>query len=123
MASVHEILKSVGVRAEQIRQERFTIGAPPSTSPTLSIYIVDFAKSGRKYECSSADSLISVAERHGIAMPSSCRVGQCGTCATRVLEGEVEMEVDDDGLDPEQRHQGYRLVCVGRPRSNVRLEA
>ena len=47
---------------------------------------------------------------------------QCGTCATRVLDGDVEMEVED-GLDPALRAQGYRLLCVGRARGSVTLEA
>lgn len=122
MASVEEILLSMGVDAGQIRQERFTIGASASAAPAAPVYSVEFAKSGRKQEGSSAESLLTIAETHGINIPSSCRVGQCGTCATRVLEGEVEMETED-GLDPALRAQGYRLMCVGRARGPVRLDA
>ena len=122
MAGVKEILMSLGVRAEQIRQERFTIGTPDPARAAASSYPVEFARSGGKYECSSADSLLTFAESHGIDIPSSCRVGQCGTCATRVLSGEVEMETEE-GLDPALRTQGYRLLCVGRARSPVRLDA
>jgi ferredoxin len=57
-----------------------------------------------------------------IDVPSSCRVGQCGTCATRVLAGEVEMDVEE-GLDPGLRAQGYRLLCVGRAKGYVSLDA
>jgi ferredoxin-NADP reductase len=122
MASVNEILMSLGVPAEQIRQESFTIRIPPSTAPAASTCSVDFARSGGEYECSSAESLLSVAESHGIDIPYSCRVGQCGTCATLVLDGEVEMEVED-GLEPALRAQGYGLLCVGRARGHVRLDA
>jgi ferredoxin len=62
-----------------------------------------------------------IAEKHGINVPSSCRVGQCGTCAARVLAGEVEMDVEE-GLDSGLREQGYRLLCVGRARSYVSLD-
>jgi ferredoxin len=81
-----------------------------------------FPKSARKYVCSSADTLLTIAERYGIDVPSSCRVGQCGTCATRVLDGDVEAEIED-GLEPALRAQGYRLLCVGRARGAVTLEA
>jgi len=122
VAGVKEILISLGVRTEQIRQERFTIGTPDQDRAAAALYPVEFARSGGKYECSSSDSLLSCAESHGIDIPSSCRAGQCGTCATRVLEGDVEMETEE-GLDPALRAQGYRLLCVGRARGSVRLDA
>lgn len=75
-----------------------------------------------KYESSSRDTLLGLAERHGINLSYSCRVGQCGSSSVRVLSGEVEMEVDD-GLESGLRAQGYRLMCVGRPRGNVTLDA
>jgi ferredoxin-NADP reductase len=121
MTDVADILLSLNVRAEQILQELFTINAPPAASLNSSTCTVAFSRSGRKYACSSADTLI-IAERNGIDVPSSCRVGQCGTCATRVLDGDVEMEVED-GLDPALRAQGYRLLCVGRARGPLTPEA
>jgi ferredoxin-NADP reductase/DMSO/TMAO reductase YedYZ heme-binding membrane subunit len=122
MASIGEILIALGARSEQILQERFTIGTPVSMLEAPSPCTIAFAKSGRKYEGSSAETLLMIAEKHGIKIPYSCRVGQCGTCATRVLAGEVEMEADG-GLDPELRAQGYRLLCVGHARGLVGLDA
>jgi ferredoxin-NADP reductase len=121
METVKEILASLGAHAGQIRQERFTVGAAvkDTTAPT---YKVEFVKSGGQFAGSSAESLLAIAESHGIDIPYSCRVGQCGTCATRVLDGEVEMETEA-GLEPPRRAEGYRLMCVGRARSDVRLYA
>jgi ferredoxin len=121
MASVKEVLLSLGANDEQILQERFTLARPDSGSSAAK-YLVQFAKSGAKHECSPADTLLSVAESHGIDIPYSCRVGQCGTCATRVLLGEVEMEAEE-GLDPALKAQGYRLMCVGHARGPVTLDA
>ena len=122
MSSMNDILMSLGVAPEQIRQERFTIGARSSTNSTADKCSVEFVRTGAKFEWSSSESLLMLAERHGIEIPSDCRVGQCGTCATRVLDGEVEMEVDD-GLAPALRAQGYRLMCVGCANGDVRLDA
>jgi ferredoxin-NADP reductase len=122
MASIRDILMCSGVSAQQIRQERFTIGSPVSTDTEASTCLVDFKRSGEKYECSSAESLLMVAEKHDIDIPFGCRVGQCGECATRVLEGEVEMEIDE-GLEPALRSRGYRLMCVSRARGRVALDA
>ena len=122
MATVKDALLSLGASAGQIRQERFTIGAPDTLRASVKTCSVEFAKSGGKYECSSADTLLKIAESHGVDIPNNCRVGQCGTCATRVIEGDVEMETDE-GLEPAMRAQGYRLLCVGRPLGDVQLDA
>jgi len=122
MRTAKHVLLSLNVGNEQILQERFTIDSPASTSLAPATCTVEFAKSGQTYEGSSADTLLIIAERHGIDVPFSCRVGQCGTCATRVLTGDVEMDVDE-GLEPALRAQGYRLLCVGRARGSVTLEA
>ena len=122
MATAKEILMSLGVRGEQIRQERFTTAAPIATTPSTEMHSVYFAKSGKGCDVSATDSLLLVAEKQGIDIPAVCRVGQCGTCATRVLDGEVEMEVED-GLESGLRAQGYRLLCVGHALGPVRLDA
>jgi ferredoxin-NADP reductase/DMSO/TMAO reductase YedYZ heme-binding membrane subunit len=122
MESVKEMLTSWGVSAEQILQERFTIGAAVSPFPEGSTCLVDFERSGVKHEGLSAEPLLLLAEQHGIDIPFGCRVGQCGECATRVLAGEVEMEVEE-GLEPALRDRGYRLLCVGRARGPVTLDA
>jgi ferredoxin-NADP reductase/DMSO/TMAO reductase YedYZ heme-binding membrane subunit len=122
MQSMKEILSALGVPAAQTIEERFTIGTPSSMADPNLRCSVEFAQSGGTFDCSSSDSLLDVAESHGIEIPYSCRVGQCGTCATRVLEGEVEMEIED-GLESARKAQGYRLLCVGRARGLVRLDA
>ncbi len=122
MASMKELLMTLGIEDNQIRQELFTVGMPVAASATPSIFLVSFARSGGKYECSSAESLLTVAEDNGIDIPCGCRVGQCGTCAIHVLDGEIEMEVEE-GLDPTLKARGYRLLCVGRARSHLRLDA
>ena len=122
MASVTEVLTAMGVGAGQIRRERFTASLGSSSETLASTYTVEFAKSGKTFAASSAEPLLVIAESHGIDIPYNCRVGQCGTCATRVLEGEVEMATEE-GLNPAQRAKGYRLLCVGVARSNVVLQA
>ena len=49
-----------------------------------------FAKSGRDAEWTPASgSLLELAEASGMQPEFSCRNGSCGTCRTRILEGEV----------------------------------
>ncbi len=122
MTGMKEILMALGAAPNQIRQELFTVGTGMAANAKAARFSVEFARSGGNYECSSADYLLTVAEKHGIDIECGCRIGQCGTCATRVLDGEVEMQVEE-GLDPALKERGYRLLCVGQPRSRVCLDA
>jgi uncharacterized protein len=62
------------------------IPAAPSTQPVS----VTFAKSRCEAEWTPASgSLLELAEASGMQPEFSCRNGSCGTCRTRILEGEV----------------------------------
>jgi ferredoxin len=66
--------------------------------------------------------LVNAAEGNGVEIPSSCRQGQCGTCAPRLVRGEASLDADD-GLSPELRQAGSPLTCVGHPKGDVELDA
>jgi ferredoxin len=66
--------------------------------------------------------LLEAAEEHGIGIPSSCRQGQCETCQTKLLAGNVRMD-SEEGLDPYWGAQGFVLTCVGHVDSAVKLDA
>ncbi|WP_373691981.1 2Fe-2S iron-sulfur cluster-binding protein [Gordonia mangrovi] len=52
----------------------------------------------------------------GVAVPSSCEVGICGTCETAVLRGCPDHR-DSLLTDEERRSNQVMLVCVSRSRS------
>jgi len=80
---------------------------------------VTFARSGREAVwMPSHGSLLSFAESLGLALPSGCRVGQCESCAVRVLAGEVE-HLGDVALD----EPGMCLACQAVPREAIVLDA
>ena len=66
--------------------------------------------------------MLEAAERIGVEMNYSCRVGSCGECAVRLISGEVEMEVED-ALEPADKAAGIILGCQAHPISNVAVEA
>ncbi|MDE0254527.1 MAG: 2Fe-2S iron-sulfur cluster binding domain-containing protein, partial [Rhodospirillaceae bacterium] len=47
----------------------------------------------------------------GIAVPSSCESGVCGTCKTRLIAGEADHR--DKVLMPEERAD-FIMLCVSR---------
>jgi ring-1,2-phenylacetyl-CoA epoxidase subunit PaaE len=54
--------------------------------------------------------------------PYACRGGVCGTCRARLVEGEVQMDVNY-ALEPEEVAAGIVLTCQSRPTTEaVRVE-
>lgn len=65
-------------------------------------------------------TVLEVASEAGLNLPSSCTAGVCTTCAAQILEGTVD-QPDAMGISPELRAQGYALLCVSYPRSDLKL--
>jgi ferredoxin len=65
--------------------------------------------------------ILQAAENQGVKLPFSCRNGACTTCAVRIRRGEV-YQPEAMGLSPNLRDQGYALLCVSYPRSDLEVE-
>lgn len=66
-------------------------------------------------------TILEAASDAGVELPSSCNAGVCTTCAAQLLEGTVE-QGDGMGISPELQQQGYALLCVAYPRSDLKIE-
>lgn len=66
-------------------------------------------------------TVLDVANAAGLDLPSSCTAGVCTTCAAQLLEGTVD-QADGMGISPELQADGYTLLCVAYPRSDLKLE-
>jgi ferredoxin len=64
----------------------------------------------------------AAAEAAGVVLPSSCCSGVCTTCAALLSAGSVE-QADAMGVKAELQQQGYVLLCVAFPRSDLTLRA
>ena len=67
-------------------------------------------RSGRSVRAARGQTVLEAAEAGGVAIDSLCRAGVCGTCRTRVVEGDVDC--DSTALDEADRAGGYVLACV-----------
>jgi ferredoxin-NADP reductase len=124
MEHVKDLLISLGVDTTRILQERFggkTLSKSVAVDAEEPSGSIEFSKSNKRAALYAGQSLLEVAEANGIEIPYSCRRGQCGTCAARVLQGEIQMDCED-GLDPALKAQGYVLTCVARTTGEVRLD-
>jgi len=61
------------------------------------------------------------AEDHGLQLPYACRMGCCTACAVRIKSGTM-YQPEAVGISMELKEQGYGLMCVGYPLTDVELE-
>lgn len=126
MEAAKRVLADLGVTTERIRQEAFggARSGPRSHQPRTpeTRFTVEFAISGKTASVCEEQSLLEAAASVGVPIPSACRQGQCGTCKTRLISGDVRM-TSEMGLDPESKARGFVLTCVGHPNGNVKLDA
>lgn len=65
--------------------------------------------------------ILQTAEEKGTKLPFSCRNGACTSCAVKILAGEIH-QPEAMGLSPKLQEQGYALLCVSYPRSDLEVE-
>jgi len=71
----------------------------------------------------SGRSLLEAAFAAGLNVPHSCRGGNCGSCAARLLDGDYFYPNGVPlGLTAQQRAEGQVLLCQARARSDVTVE-
>ncbi len=64
----------------------------------------------------NSNNILDAALAEGADLPFACKGGVCCTCKSKLVEGEVEMEVNY-GLEPEEVEAGFILTCQSHPRS------
>jgi len=125
MENARQILSTLGVNQERILQESFGEIKPTTESrppEARSAGMIVFLHSAKVCQASAGGTLLDLAERNGVQIPYGCRQGLCGTCATRVISGTVQMEVEA-GLTADQKNTGYVLPCVSKAEGTVVVAA
>ena len=80
---------------------------------------VQIASTGRVVQVAAQQTVVGALARCGIEIATSCAEGVCGTCQTRVLEGEIEHR--DRFLTAQERALNDRFTpCCSRA-SGARL--
>lgn len=108
---VVETARALGWAEDRIHREYFA-AAHRDTSGDKP-FELKIASTGLVIEVPKERSAVQALAAHGIDIPTSCGDGVCGTCLTRVLEGEVEHR--DMLLSPEERARNDQFTpCCSR---------
>jgi len=122
MQTMRRHMVELGVPAGRIFEEAF--GAAPSTakrmSPTAKATVA-FERSGVRCEAGDNATILDLAEAEGVYIDTSCRMGVCGTCKVKLLEGEVDLN-DMGGLSDMERQDGFILACCSTPRGDIAID-
>jgi ferredoxin len=78
--------------------------------------VLELAHSNKLINARADQSLLTALRDAGVDVNFDCCVGDCGTCAVKILEGEAEHR--DHVLSDAQKTQGFICVCVSRAKSD-----
>lgn len=92
----------------------------PSTQAAVQGHAITFKQAGKSAAWNdNYDSLLDLAEDADIDIQPGCRVGNCGSCMTAIVEGDVTY----DEPPAFEFEKGTCLPCCCRPTSPVTLDA
>jgi len=111
---VTEWARSHGWPAQQIHVEFFA-GAAQDTAGDRP-FEVKIASTGQVVTVPADQTVVKALAAHGIEILTSCEQGVCGTCITRVLEGECDHR-DLYFTDEEKARNDQFTPCCSRARS------
>lgn len=66
-------------------------------------------------DVNQGEYILEAAEAEGYDWPFSCRAGACANCAAIIVEGEIEMDMQQILSDEEVQEKNVRLTCIGSP--------
>ncbi|MBS1772732.1 MAG: phenylacetate-CoA oxygenase/reductase subunit PaaK [Bacteroidetes bacterium] len=127
--SVKDKLIELGMSSEQVHIELFTSPDQPKATHEKwakehsheagAMSKVSITLDGATFEMDLAyngDSILDAALKQGADLPYACKGGVCCTCRAKVLEGQVDMEVNYS-LEKDEIEKGFVLTCQSHPKT------
>ena len=120
MDIVEGALVDLGVDEPRIHIERFTpVGRsadpePAAVETTTRRVTIELGGRTDTVDHHPGTTILQTAREMGMSAPSSCESGSCATCMARLVEGQVEMFVNN-ALTEEEVAEGWVLTCQSLP--------
>jgi ferredoxin len=82
---------------------------------------VTFLRSGTTVDVAENEGILGAGLQAGLLLAYDCRKGRCKTCMVKV-DGIIDQS-EAWLISNEELAEGYALICVGKPRSDLRIHA
>ncbi len=113
-AKIHfELFTTPGQKQTAVQVTQTEINSGPKSNVTIKL-------DGRSFDFElnfKSSSILDAALHQGADLPYACKGGVCASCRAKLVEGEVDMDVNY-ALEEEEVEQGFILTCQSHPRSN-----
>jgi propane monooxygenase reductase component len=87
------------------------------------VHLVRFEPMGVEMEVEEGEWILDAAFRQGIALAHGCREGQCSSCKSVLIDGDMEIEnYSTFALPDYQKESGHILLCRGLAYSDLTIE-
>ncbi|WP_134603430.1 flavin reductase family protein, partial [Pseudomonas aeruginosa] len=114
MQWIEESARELGREASRLHREHFA--AAPRDASADGTFEVQLASNGALIRVAAGQTVLAALREAGVDLPASCEQGICGTCLTRVLDGEPEHR-DLYLSEEEQAANDCFTPCCSRSRS------
>lgn len=125
MRMVQFTLRVMGIPAEQLHKENFTVDAlpPPAFNIDTTPRKVQVRQGARIHEFDVVypQTILAAALQQHVKLPYSCKGGRCSACTARCLSGDVQLYMNEV-LTADDLQKGLVLTCVGYALTDLVLE-
>lgn len=109
--ATYSAASALGISSDRIHSESFA----PQKSTQDKPLILELLRSNKLLQVAADQPLLAAIQAAGVAADFDCCVGECGTCAVKIIEGEADHR--DSVLSDAARKAGMICICVSRARS------
>jgi ferredoxin-NADP reductase len=134
MAAVRALLTEAGFDMANYHEESFNFAelaaANASEEPEVECtpggcegvgFKVRFVRTGDEITVAPGQTVLAAAQAQGLRLPASCSQGLCGTCKSKLVEGQVDMQ-HGGGIRKREIDQGMFLPCCSKPLSDLVID-